>query len=239
MLYQIQSRLEQEIVISKSRIALICNHWLRISLDPSTACHDHVVSLMVDFYYIASKFEWKVSICNPSALTLHSDETGFSNDHIQDQWRSVISAKMLSAENMDKFRIELQLERCQFVNLMIGYIEADQRNFKYFDGNDMIGHNRNQLAWTISGDGYSSRYTAVFTDGNSHVLDTSEPLSISPKPDDKFELQFNFLDGTVRAFYNGKYAGKLTDNLPSRIYLAASVYSKGQSYRVTGFDITE
>merc|ERR1712154_591808 len=111
------------------------------------------------------------------------------------------------------------------MELMMGYLDA--RHLATFSTDTYIGKTENECSLYVVDGYYPRKYS------NGIETNINQLFRFQSKVGDKFGLMFSMEENSVGAYYNNKCIGLLTNELPERIYLCASVYYKDTEFETT------
>ena len=217
-------------------VDMVFAYWLRTIISTARISHDDLLKMVLKYYFIP-RFEWDPEWTHKD-LMLSYDRKRFTKWDTSskerrgrhgDDWRSLCSANMLSADTDLVVRWEMTLQgkrRGTAMNLTMGFVDAVHiEEFPY-----IAVANRHQLYFTDGSPiGLSNGHRTTCPFKGRH------PIS---KKGDTFRLDFDFQSKGCTAFYNNELLGSITKKLPERIHLTASVNMDGTSLETTLFEIT-
>ena len=208
----------------RGKVAVVFAYWMRTIMSRENMSFRDLVDLVLRFYLFLN-FEWD-SRRSHDEFALMNDGKSFNKSHVC--YRSLCSTKVLSSDIV-KARWEMTLrQRGKGIALLMGFI--DGRYIGNFDNSKAIGGSQYESALLVM----DNCYPTVMTNGKTTAIHKRWKYDI--KCGDVVSLVFDFRKKNVSAFYNFRFIGAISKNLPRKVYLAASAYFEGTTFETTLFE---
>lgn len=110
----------------------------------------------------------------------------------------------------------------------MGYV--DSRGIENFEVDCAVGINEHEVALWVQEGSLLGYYT------NGEETDWKPLGPVQTSEGDKFRLNFDFEKRECTAYYNDKLLGKVGEELPQSIYLAASVCCEEAEFTTSRFE---
>lgn len=249
-------------VEDRKKATMVFAYWLRTIASSGHMDYKYLAALVLKYYLIP--FEWSAKLKN-KCLALSKDGRTFHKINSKSMVSTLCSTNALNVETMTEVDWELTLRqkgsypqgtmggnflydgRNRRTDLKMGFMRLSLVNTDH--GNERVQLGRASLEQDIfeglCAVGDEDAGVAVhFVDGNYPVVIRNNAFSgssvggwkISAKDGDRFRLHFDLVMMQCSAFYNDHPLGLISDRVPEKMCLAATVCGLGASYETTMFD---